>query len=487
MRLSTVNMPTGVKTPSYERSIVTTGIVHLGIGAFHRAHLATYVDACLASDPGWGICGVSLRSATTRDALEPQDGLYTLGIQSSDGLAPQVIGAINDLIVAPQEPGRLAAALISRDTKIVSLTVTEKGYCHDPANGRLAPEHPDVEHDLATDSYPRSAIGWLAYGLLARRDAGHPPFTVLTCDNLPSNGQTVRQVLLDYIALKAPSATKWAEQNIACPSTMVDRIVPATTDEDRAQIAEALGMDDAWPVMTEPFSQFVVEDHFPLGRPSWESHGVTMAQEVEPFERMKLGMLNGSHSTLAYLGYLAGDETVADTMRDPAFRQLIHDLMTNEVMPTLSLPENVDLPAYRDALLDRFSNTALRHRTWQIAMDGSQKLPQRLLGTIRDQLAAGRGIDRLALGVAAWMRYATGTDERGHAIDVRDPLVDRFAQIANGSDGSATDLVQQFLAIETVFGTDLPGNATFKNAVSRQLQRLLDKGARATIAAASPV
>lgn len=487
MRLSTVNMPTGVKTPSYNRSIVTTGIVHLGIGAFHRAHFATYVDACLASDPGWGICGVSLRSATTRDALEPQDRLYTLGIQSSDGLAPQVIGAINDLIVAPQEPGRLAAALISRDTKIVSLTVTEKGYCHDPANGRLAPEHPDVVYDLATDSYPRSAIGWLAYGLLARRDAGHPPFTVLTCDNLPSNGQTVRQVLLDYIALKAPSAIKWAELNIACPSTMVDRIVPATTDEDRAQIAEALGMEDAWPVMTEPFSQFVVEDHFPLGRPSWEFHGVTMAQEVEPFERMKLGMLNGSHSTLAYLGYLAGDETVADTMRDPAFRQLIHDLMTHEVMPTLSLPENVDLPAYRDALLDRFSNTALRHRTWQIAMDGSQKLPQRLLGTIRDQLAAGRGIDRLALGVAAWMRYATGTDERGHAIDVRDPLVDRFAQIAKGSDGSATDLVQRFLAIETVFGTDLPGNATFKNAVSRQLQRLLDKGARATIAAASPV
>lgn len=485
MRLSNANMPTGVKTPSYDRSIVTTGIVHLGIGAFHRAHLATYVDACLATDPSWGICGVSLRSATTRDALGPQDGLYTLGVQSSDGLAPQVIGAISDMIVAPQEPGRLAKALVSQDIKIVSLTVTEKGYCHDPAIGRLAPDHPDVQHDIATDGYPRSAIGWLAYGLLARRDAGLPPFTVLTCDNLPSNGQTVRQVLLDYIALKAPSAIKWAEQNIACPCTMVDRIVPATTDEDQAQITEALGVEDAWPVMTEPFSQFVVEDHFPLGRPDWEAHGVTMAHEVEPFERMKLGMLNGGHSTLAYLGYLAGDETVADTMGDPAFRQLIHDLMTHEVMPTLTMPDSVDLPAYRDALLDRFSNTALKHRTWQIAMDGSQKLPQRLLGTIRDQLAAGRGIDRLALGVAAWMRYATGIDEQGNAIDVRDPLADTFAQIAKVTDGSATDLVEQFLAIETVFGTDLPGNTTFKSAVSQQLQLLLDKGARATIAATS--
>lgn len=482
MRLSNATVPAGF-APAYDRSKLATGIVHLGIGAFHRAHLAAYVDACLTTDPSWGICGVSLRSASTKDALDPQDGLYTLGIQSSNGLTPQVIGAITDLIVAPQEPERLAAALLSPDAKIVSLTVTEKGYCHDPATGRLAADHPDIQHDLATDSYPRSAIGWLAYGLLARRDAGLAPFTVLTCDNLPSNGKTVRQVLLDYIALKAPDAVEWAEKTIACPCTMVDRIVPATTGEDRAQITQALGVEDAWPVMSEPFSQFVVEDHFPLGRPDWEVHGVTMAQDVEPFERMKLGMLNGSHSTLAYLGYLAGDETVSDTMADPALRKLIHDLMTHEVMPTLSMPDDVDLPAYRDALLDRFSNTALKHRTWQIAMDGSQKLPQRLLGTIRDQLTARRTIATLSLGVAAWMRYACGTDEQGNGIDVRDPLADTFAQIAKDSDGTAADLVQRFLAIESIFGTDLPSNATFKSAVTEQLQNLLDDGARATIAA----
>lgn len=485
MRLSDATVPAGVKAPAYDRDKVTTGIVHLGVGAFHRAHLAAYVDACLGTDPSWGICGVSLRSASTRDALEPQDGLYTLGVQSSDGLACQVIGAITDLIVAPQEPERLADVLISKDTRIVSLTITEKGYCHDPATGRLAANHPDIQHDLTTEGFPRSAIGWIAYGLLARRDAGLAPFTVLSCDNLPSNGLTARQVLLDYFALKAPDSVAWAEKNVACPCTMVDRIVPATTDEIRARITAALGVEDAWPIMTEPFSQFVVEDHFPLGRPDWEPHGVTMAQDVEPFERMKLGMLNGSHSTLAYLGYLAGHETVADTMADPAFRQLIHDLMTHEVMPTLTMPDSVDLPAYRDALLDRFSNTALKHRTWQIAMDGSQKLPQRLLCSIRDQLAAGRGIDRLALGVAAWMRYAAGTDEQGNAIDVRDPLAQTLAQIARASDGSAADLVTRFLSIETIFGSDLPSNETFKGSVTGHLQNLLNKGARATIAALS--
>ncbi|GAB5511356.1 MAG: mannitol dehydrogenase family protein [Hyphomicrobiales bacterium] len=483
MRLSAGTMPTGVKTPAYDREKVTAGIVHLGIGAFHRGHMAAYVDACLASDPSWGICGVSLRSPSTRDALAPQDGLYTLGIQSGDGLDAQIIGAIIDLIVAPQEPQRLAEALLSPDTKIVSLTVTEKGYCLDPATGRLAVDHPDIQHDLTSNGHPRSAIGWLALGLLERRAAGLDPFTVLSCDNLPSNGRTLRRVLLDYIALKAPDAVEWAQTNIACPCTMVDRIVPATTDEDRTQIADALGMEDAWPIMTEPFSQFVVEDHFPLGRPAWEAHGVTMAQHVEPFERMKLGMLNGSHSTLAYLGYLAGDETVADTMADPSFRQLIHNLMTHEVMPTLSMPDGVDLPAYRDALLERFSNTALKHRTWQIAMDGSQKLPQRLLGTIRDQLAAGRPIAILSLGVAAWMRYACGRDEHGNAIDVRDPLAGLFAEIAEVSDGSAADLMQRFLAIESIFGTDLPSDAAFKSAVTKQLKNLMENGARATIAA----
>ncbi len=473
-------LPQSVETPAYDRQAVTLGIVHLGIGAFHRAHMASYIEACLTDDPRWGICGVSLRSPATRDALGPQDGLYTLGIQSTQGLAPRIIGAVKDLIVARESPESLAERLSDPAIRIVSLTVTEKGYCHDPATGRLNADHPDIIHDLETTEFPKTAIGWLAYGLLARKAAGIAPFTILSCDNLPSNGQTVRQVLADYLDRKAPDETDWFAKQVACPSTMVDRIVPATTDEDRAAIDHALGMQDAWPVMAEPFTQFVVEDSFTLGRPDWESHGVTMAQDVEPFEKMKLRMLNGSHSTLAYLGYLAGDETVADTLADPAFKRLIGDMMTEEITPTLSMPQEIDLLAYRDALRERLSNTALKHKTWQIAMDGSQKLPQRLLGTIRDRLEVSQSFDRLALGVAAWMRYALGTDEQGNAIDVRDPMVDAFAAIPSTN---AVETVQAFLSLVPIFGTDLPNQPAFVRTVTDKFAQLQRDGARATIAA----
>jgi fructuronate reductase len=477
-------LPSTVETPAYDRDAVSLGIVHLGIGAFHRAHMASYIDACLAHDRRWGICGVSLRSSATRDALGPQDGLFTLGIQSSHGLAPRIVGAVKDLIVAPESPEILADRLSDPAIRIVSLTITEKGYCHDPATGRLNADHPDIVHDLASTHFPRTAIGWLAHGLLARKVAGIAPFTILSCDNLPSNGQTVRQVLADFIDRKAPAESGWFAAEVACPSTMVDRIVPATTDEDRAAIDRALGLQDAWPVMAEPFTQFVVEDTFTLGRPDWEAHGVTMAEDVEPFEKMKLRMLNGSHSTLAYLGYLAGDETVADTMADPAFKRLIGDLMAKEIKPTLSMPPDVDLVAYRDALLERFSNTALKHRTWQIAMDGSQKLPQRLLGTIRDRLEAGQPFNRLALGVAAWMRYALGTDEQGNAIDVRDPMADDFAAIPATN---AIETVQAFLGLHSIFGADLPNQPAFVRTVTDKFVQLQQDGARATIAAHASV
>jgi fructuronate reductase len=477
-------LPATVETPAYDRDAVSLGIVHLGIGAFHRAHMASYIDACLAHDPRWGICGVSLRSSATRDALGPQDGLYTLGIQSSHGLAPRIIGAVKDLIVAPESPEILAERLSDPAIRIVSLTITEKGYCHDPATGRLNADHPDIVHDLATTGLPKTAIGWLAHGLLARKAAGIAPFTILSCDNLPSNGQTLRQVLADFIDRKAPAEAGWFAAEVACPATMVDRIVPATTDEDRAAIDRALGLQDAWPVMAEPFTQFVVEDHFTLGRPDWEAHGVTMAEDVEPFEKMKLRMLNGSHSTLAYLGYLAGDETVADTMADPAFKRLIGDLMAKEIKPTLSMPPDVDLVAYGDGLLERFSNTALKHRTWQIAMDGSQKLPQRLLGTIRDRLEAGQSFDRLALGVAAWMRYALGTDEQGNAIDVRDPMADTFATTPATN---AIETVQAFLGLHSIFGADLPNQPAFVRTVTDKFAQLQQDGARATIAAHASV
>lgn len=471
----------GITRPRYDRSALTTGIVHLGIGAFHRAHMASYVEACLATDPSWGICGVSLRSGGTRDALEPQDGLYTLSVRSGEDASAQIIGAVREVLLAPERPERLAQLLAAPHTRIVSLTVTEKGYCHDPATGRLNADHPDIVHDLAAN-VPRSAIGWLAHGLLARRAAGVPPFTLLSCDNLPSNGALLRQVMLDYLQLKAPDVVPWAQDALACPSSMVDRIVPATTDEDRAAVLALTGLDDAWPVMSEPFSQFVVEDTFSLGRPAWEDHGVTMVRDAKPFETMKLRMLNGSHSTLAYLGFLAGHETVADAMADPAFVGLIGKMMEQEITPTLQMPADIDLQAYRDALLARFSNTALRHKTYQIAMDGSQKLPQRLLAPIAQRLSQGQSVDRLALGVAGWMRYAMGKDEAGNAIPVQDPLTDRFARVVTNSDGGPASLVDGFLAIEEIFGPDLPAHEGLRANLTQALGHLLDHGAGATLA-----
>ncbi|MFD2648471.1 mannitol dehydrogenase family protein [Devosia albogilva] len=472
--------PAGAAVPSYDRSAVTPGIVHLGIGAFHRAHMAVYVDDLLDRDPSWGIVGASLRRPDTKEALEPQDGLYTVAIRDAAGTHPRIIGSILGVLDANAEREALIALMASPEIRIVSLTVTEKGYCHDPATGELDARHPDIVHDLANPSAPRSAPGLIVEALARRRAAGIAPFTVLCCDNLPSNGATVKRIVTRFAALREDGFGDWVAEQVAFPSTMVDRIVPATTDADRETVAALIGAEDAWPVMAEPFTQWVIEDEFTSGRPDFAAAGAQLTSEVEPFERMKLRMLNGSHSTIAYLGYLAGHEHVSDAVADPAFRKLIHGLMTEEVIPTLHMPD-VDLAAYRDQLLERFSNPALKHRTWQIAMDGSQKLPQRLLGTIRDRLAAGGSTTRLTLGVAAWMRYVTGVDEDGEAIDVRDPLALRMMAIAADAGEDAEALFDGLAALNEVFGTDLAGNNVFRSAVVGHLDTLFDEGAAETV------
>ncbi|WP_181708120.1 mannitol dehydrogenase family protein [Chthonobacter rhizosphaerae] len=478
------SLPAAVRRPDYDRSAVTPGIVHLGIGAFHRAHQAAYVDALLKVDPSWGIVGASLRSPDTADALNPQDGLYTLAVREDDRTDLSVTGSILEVIVAPQALERLLSVMADPRVRIVTLTVTEKGYCHDPATGRLDENHPGIRADLANPTAPTTAPGILVEALARRRAAGVQPFTVLSCDNLPANGRTVKRIVARFAELRDPDLGRYVDAEVAFPCSMVDRIVPATTDADRATVKAALGTDDAWPVMTEPFTQWVVEDDFPAGRPRFEDVGVEMVEDVEPFELMKLRMLNGSHSTLAYLGYLAGYETVADVMADEAFATLVRDLMTEEVMPTVDVP-GIDLGAYRDALVRRFRNRGLKHRTWQIAMDGSQKLPQRLLGTIRARLAAGAAFDRLALGVAAWMAYVRGVDEKGQPIDVRDPLAARLRAIADGAGADPEALVNGFLAVADVFGTDLPADSRFRSAVTAALTRLLSAGSAATVAAVS--
>ena len=468
----------GTATLAYDPRLLDIGIVHLGVGAFHRAHMADYTDAVLRKgDLRWGIMGASLRSPETRDALAPQDWLYTLAESDETGERCRLIGALRGVLVAPEDPQALLEAMCLPSVKIVSLTVTEKGYCHDPATGELNEQHPDIVHDLANPSAPRSAPGFLVEALRARKARGLPPFTVLCCDNLPANGRTVAKVVTRLAHLRDPALGRHVAENVAFPATMVDRIVPATTDADRARIAAATGLSDSWPVVTEAYNNWVVEDHFPQGRPAWDA---TFVSDIAPFELMKLRLLNGAHSTMAYLGYLAGHETIADCMRDEALSHLVAHLMNEEVTPTLRVPPGADIAAYKLALLRRFRNPGLRHRTWQIAMDGSQKLPQRLLGTIRDRLKAGQRIDALALGVAAWMRYVTGIDEQGNAIDVRDPLRDVLRARADEAGPDASRLAPALLSLEQVFGRDLPQDPVFTNAVTQALDSLFRSGSRRT-------
>jgi fructuronate reductase len=475
------HLPETIGKPGYDRKTVTVGIVHLGIGAFHRAHQAVFTDDGLARDPSWGICGVSLRSAETRDALAPQDGLYTLKVQDGEGETLRVIGSVVETLVAPEAPHAVLARMTDKATRIVSLTVTEKGYCHNPATGMLDENHPDILHDLKNPENPRSAIGFIVEALARRRAAGVGAFTLLSCDNLPSNGHVLKRAVSRFAALRDPELGSFVAA-VASPSTMIDRIVPATTDADRAAIAVALGVDDAWPVVTEPFRQWVVEDDFPPGRPAWEDAGAVFVPQVSVFETMKLRLLNGSHSTLAYLGFLAGAETVADAMALPGMQPLIEGLMSEEVSPTLPPLAGFDLAAYRSALIERFKNPALRHRTWQIAMDGSQKLPQRLLGTIRDRMRAEASCDRLVLGVAAWMIYARGLDEAGNVIDVRDPLAGRIAALTQGLD-DPEQIVQAFLSLTEVFPNDLSRDRNFRAALVGALSCLHQSGAAAELSA----
>ena len=469
MRLTSENLTQAdAQTPNYNRSKISVGIVHLGIGAFHRAHQAVYIDSLLAEQPQWGILGVSLRSNTTTKALNPQDNLFTVATNDASGQSNRIIGSVLNIITAPENPQALMDALTAETTKIVSLTITEKGYCHAPVTGNLDTKHADIIADLANPTAPKTAAGYIVEALRIRRKNGTAPFTVLSCDNLPMNGKVTQKVILQYAQLYNADLANWIESKATFPSTMVDRIVPATTDDNRAQISQSIGFEDKWPVMAEPFSQWVIEDNFCNTRPAYEKVHAQLVDNVEPYELMKLRMLNGSHSTIAYLGYLAGHKTVAEVMAQPEFETLITNMMTNEIIPTLDLP-NVDLPAYRDQLIERFKNPALNHLTWQIAMDGSQKLPQRILDTIRANIKAGRSYDSLAKCVAGWMQYATAADLEANAIDVRDPLADQLKAI--GQETDAATMVKAFASITSIFDT-LGTNDEFITKVTQALIEL---------------
>lgn len=457
-----------------------TGIVHLGLGAFFRAHGAVYLAEAMARSGGnWGILGVSLQRPDMRDALAPQGGVYTALELGPEGQTARTIDSVTGVLVAREDPGAVIAAMADPGVRIVSLTVTEKGYCHAPSTGALNLTHPDIVHDLA-HPLPVSAPGFLVRGFAARRAAGLPPFTVLCCDNLPDNGRVVRGVVLALAHRIDPSLADWIAENGRFPCTMVDRIVPATTPDTLATVERLTGLHDAAPVQHEPFRQWVIEDDFVGGdHPDLASLGVTFTRDVAPYEHMKLRMLNGTHSALAYTGYLAGHETIADCMADPVFAAYARRLWSREIIPALTPPPGADVAAYADALAERYRNPGIRHRTWQIAMDGSQKLPQRILGTLATTFDDGRHAPGLILAVAAWMRYLGGVDERGQPIDVKDPLAARLRGIFDAH-ADAGARVRGLLAVTEIFPPALVPRLTAP--VTAAFHRLSDVGTRAAVA-----
>jgi len=472
-----------VQRPDYEIAKVGVGIVHLGLGAFHRAHQAMYTDELLRTDARWGICGVSLKTPRATEPLAAQDGLYTALEKSTEGRRARVVGAVREALFLGSERARVIARLADPAVRIVTLTVTEKGYCHDPATGRLNLAHPDVVHDLAHPEAAASAPGLLVAGLAARRDAGTGALTVVCCDNLPHNGRVVEGIVATFAQARDPALADWIGRHVAFPSTMVDRIVPATTAADVAEVSELLGVADAVPVVFEPFRQWVIEDRFAAARPAWEDAGAQFVGDVAPFETMKLRLLNGSHSTLAYLGFLAGHDFIWQASSDPELARLVERQMVEEIVPTLVCPPGTDLTAYCRQLMTRFRNPALPHRTQQIAMDGSQKLPQRLLDTIRDRRASGGSIAHLTLAVAGWIRYASGTDEQGRPIAVSDPMAPEFVRIVTAAAGDPARMAAGFLDLAAVFGADLSADPAFRSAVTRNVEALFRTGVRRTLAA----
>jgi fructuronate reductase len=458
--------------PAYDRGALDVGIVHFGPGAFHRVHQAWFVDKLLAHDPRWGICAVSLRSTEVRDALEPQDGLYTLATLD-ETVSYQIIGAHREVLVAPQDPVKVLDRLGAPSTQVVTITVTEKGYCLDGA-GNLDVSHPDIQHDLRLPQSPSSLIGYLVEGLQRRRLADSPPLTVVSCDNLVDNGARLGRAVRQLAELRDPSLARWIEDRVRFPRTMVDSITPATTDALRERVNDVLTLRDRWPVQRESFVQWVLEDQVAGSTgPDWASAGVTLTDDVAAYDRAKLRLLNGAHSSLAYLGLLAGHETVAQAMRDPQLCSLVVAMMKEDIRPTLRAPRGLDLLAYTEAILRRFRNPEIRHALAQIAWDGSQKLPFRLLGTISDNLEAGRPIERLCLPVAAWMQFVRRRAASGERVV--DPLSERLFDIGRACQNRAALDLPAFLALEQVFPAMLTGSAAFRDALARAYDALANK------------
>lgn len=472
-----------VARPAYDRSQVTAGIVHFGVGGFHRAHQAMYLDALMNEGTAldWGLCGVGALPHDRRiiDTLKAQDGLYTLVVKHPDGRRePRVIGSIVELLFAPDDPQAVVDRLVDERTRIVSLTITEGGYLVNQVTGEFDGDDPSIQADLVENAVPSTVFGYITAALARRRAEGLEPFTVMSCDNLPDNGDVAKQMICAFARLKDPALADWMESEVAFPNCMVDRITPVTAPEDIERLADEFGVEDGWPVVCEPFTQWALEDRFGQGRPPFEDAGVQMVDDVVPYELMKLRLLNASHQALCYLGHLAGYRYAHEVCQDPLFANFLLAYMEREGSPTLPPVPDVDLDAYRHELVARFANPEVRDTLARLCAESSDRIPKWLVPVIRANLRDGGEIERSALVVASWARYAEGRDEQGEPIEVVDRLKDRVMAAAARQDEDPL----AFLRDRDLFG-DLADDERFAATYTAALERLHGIGARATLEA----
>ncbi|RUM98194.1 mannitol dehydrogenase family protein [Pseudaminobacter arsenicus] len=471
-----------VTAPGYEPRSHATGIVHIGVGAFHKAHQAVYTDSALAAAGGdWRIIGVSLRSADVAAALNPQEGRYILITRDEAGDSAQLISSIDRVLVAPDDPQAVIEAIADPATKIVTLTVTEKGYGIDRASGGLDRSHAAVAHDLANPEKPVGVIGFLVAGLSARMERGIGGLTILCCDNLPENGHITARLVTEFAAQIDEKLATWISDEVRFPSSMVDRITPASTARTFEDAQRLSGYADEAAVETEPFTQWVIEDNFRAERPAWESAGALFVDDVAPYEQMKLRLLNGTHSMLAYAGYLAGHETISEAVRDTGLHALAERQMI-AAATTLPPVPGIDLDAYRAQLLARFSNRAIRHLTYQIAMDGTEKLPQRILAPLAETVKLGGDGTPFCFAIAAWMRYCMGVSDKGETYALRDPREHLIAPRVEAAGRDPALLYDALSSLPGLFPPALAGNETVRACVVSLLASLLENGMAGAIA-----
>ncbi len=462
-----------VACPTYDRSKLKAGIVHIGVGGFHRSHEAYYTDALMNQTDAceWGICGVGLREhdRRMRDILKAQDFLYTLIVRHPQGdVENRVIGSLCDFLLGCDDPGAVIAKMTSADTRIVSLTITEGGYNFNPATGEFDLGNPEVQHDLANPANPKTVFGYLTAALRQRRAVGLPAFTIQSCDNIQHNGDMARKMLLAFVQQQDDALARWIEQEVSFPNAMVDRITPATTPQDIAYLDAEIGLKDAWPVTCEPFTQWVVEDGFAIGRPAWEQTGAQFVGDVTPFEKMKIRLLNAGHSVLGLLGSIHGNETIDGCMADPLFASYVRRFMDSEATPVLDPVEGVDLEAYKDRLIERFGNPNIKDGLARICLESSAKLPKFLIPTIQENLARGGSIQYATLVIAAWCLYSDkGRNRHGVVLDIADEMKDALHRAAAGT----ADDPLSFLRLQTIFG-DLAANQRFAALYTQMVQAL---------------